>query len=434
MSPETSPAIEYQDAEVALQTAYRDLGAGDLDGAESSFRQVLENTGERAKALNGLGIIAAMRGHTGTAISLYRQAIEIAPDYALARENLFQVLVVEGRRQIQGGGTVQAEATLDAASELLTGDTGAEISDARRTLGYAFAQLGRECRRLSGDARRAAGILRKARALVPDDANLRIALDIALHSSGLRATIGDYTDQVVKAALGQTLLTACFPKSASTFLKSVLMEVTGFPEQNLTFAHGQNETGLYLPDLVASATSDTVTQLHMRPSDSNIRLMQGFAIRPIILVRNIYDVLLSYKEFHDRYAGEISFYERYDALDETQRFDVMVDDRAPWYLGFFAGWQRAVRSGRTDGFWLTYEELMLDKVGKIDEILRFHHIERPRQEISDAIDRASANKTETHFNKGVVGRGRAHFTDRQIEQIARVATHHPDIDFSLIGL
>ena len=82
----------------------------------------------------------------------------------------------------------------------------------------------------------------------------------------------------------------------------------------------------------------------MRPSDSNVRLMQGFAIRPIILVRNIYDVLLSYKEFHDRYAGEISFYERYDALAETQRFDVMVDDRAPWYLGFFAGWQRAVRS------------------------------------------------------------------------------------------
>ncbi len=140
------------------------------------------------------------------------------------------------------------------------------------------------------------------------------------------------------------------------------------------------------------------------------------------------------KDFHDRYAGEISFYERYDALDETQRSDVMVDDRAPWYLGFFAGWQRAVRSGRIDGFWLTYEELMQDKVGKIDGILQFHRIDRPRTEIADAIDRASANKTATHFNKGVVGRGRAHFTDRQIEQIARIASHHPDIDFSPIGL
>ena len=140
------------------------------------------------------------------------------------------------------------------------------------------------------------------------------------------------------------------------------------------------------------------------------------------------------KEFHDRYAGEISFYERYDALDETQRFDVMVDDRAPWYLGFFAGWQRAVRSGRIDGFWLTYEELMQDKVGKIDEILRFHHIDRPCREIAEAIDRASTNRAATHFNKGVVGRGRAHFPDRQVDQILRIASHHPDIDFCLIGL
>lgn len=435
MSPEISPTVDGHDADAALQSAYRDLGAGELDGAESSFRHVLENTGESAKALNGLGIVASMRGHTGTAVRLYRQAIEIAPDYTLARDNLFQVLVVEGRRQVQSGKTGQAEATLDAAHALLAGDGGGEEqADARKSLGYAFTQLGREYRRASGDARRAAGILRKARALVPDDANLRIALDIALHSSGLRATLGDYTDRVVETAIGRHLLIACFPKSGSTFLKSVLMEVTGFPEQNLTFAHGQNETGLYLPDLVASATNDTVTQLHMRPSDSNVRLMQGFAIRPIVLVRNIYDVLLSYKEFHDRYAQEISFYERYDALDETQCFDVMVDDRAPWYLGFFAGWQRAVRSGRIDGFWLTYEELMQDKVGKIDEILRFYHIDRPRREIAGAIDRASTNKTATHFNKGVVGRGRAHFTDRQVEQISRIASHHPDIDFSLIGL
>ena len=434
VSPATSPTVEGHDADAALQSAYRDLGAGDLNGAESSFRHVLENTGERAKALNGLGIVASMRGHTGSAVSLYRQAIETAPDYTLARDNLFQVLVVEGRRQVQSGKTGQAEATLDAAHELLTGDGGEEQAEARTSLGYAFTELGREYRRTSGDARRAAGILRKARTLVPDDANLRIALDIALHSSGLRATLGDYTDRVAETAIGRHLLIACFPKSGSTFLKSVLMEVTGFPEQNLTFAHGQNETGLYLPDLVASTTNDTVTQLHMRPSDSNVRLMQGFAIRPIILVRNIYDVLLSYKEFHDRYAREISFYERYDALDETRRFDVMVDDRAPWYLGFFAGWQRAVRSGRIDGFWLTYEELMHDKVGKLDEILRFHHIDRTRREIADAIDRASTNKTATHFNKGVVGRGRAHFTDRQVEQISRIASHHPDIDFSLIGL
>ena len=135
MSPEISPTVEGHDADAALQSAYRDLGAGDLDGAESSFRHVLEITGERAKALNGLGIVASMRGHTGSAVSHYRQAIEIAPDYTLARDNLFQVLVVEGRRQAQSGKTGQAEATLDAAYELLMGDGGGEEqADARTSL------------------------------------------------------------------------------------------------------------------------------------------------------------------------------------------------------------------------------------------------------------------------------------------------------------
>jgi len=29
--------------------------------------------------------------------------------------------------------------------------------------------------------------------------------------------------------------------------------------------------------------------------------------------------------------------------------------------------------------------------------------------------------------------GRAHITDRKVDRIPRIASHHPDIDFSLIG-
>ncbi len=428
--PATAP--DQPDAEAILRTAYRDLGAGELDRAEGGFRHLLESAEARAQALNGLGIIAAMRGQTSRAVGLYRQAMDAAPDYALARQNLFQVLVVEARRHVQEGRLRQGETTLDAADEVLTRNE--EDGEDRATLGGAFAFLGRSYRRHSGDPRRSAEIFRKARVLAPDDANLRIALDTALHLSGLPGDLGDYTDLLTEAELGRHLVIACFPKSASTFLKSVLMEATGFPEQNLAFAHGQNETGLYPPDLVTSATLDTVTQIHLRASDSNVRLLQGFQIRPIILVRDIHDVLLSYKEFHDRYASEISFYDQWDTLDETRRFDVMVDDRAAWYLGFFAGWQRAVRSERIDGYWLTYEELMADKAGKIEDILRFHGIERTPSEIVAAIGRASGDRTATHFNKGVVGRGKSHFNQRQLDQISRVASHHPDIDFSLIGL
>ena len=174
--------------------------------------------------------------------------------------------------------------------------------------------------------------------------------------------------------------------------------------------------------------------MHVRASDSNIRLLQAFAIRPVILVRNIFDVLLSFKEFHDRHAKEISYYDTYDSLDEQQRFNLIVDDRAAWYIGFFAGWQRAVRSGRIDGLWLTYEELIQDKVGKLEEILRFYGLDQPREVIAQAVERSNTQKVATHFNKGVAGRGEFSFTDDHRAQIKRIAGYHPDIDFSLIGL
>ena len=170
--------------------------------------------------------------------------------------------------------------------------------------------------------------------------------------------LSDYTDQIVESEIGKHLLVACFPKSGSTFLKYALLQVTGFVEQHLAYAHGQNDTGIYLPNLLGAANNDTVSQLHLRPTNSNINLIQGFSVRPIILVRNIFDVLLSFKEFHDHFYKELSFYDQYESLDENQRLDLIVDDRAAWYIGFFAGWQRAVRSGRIDGLWLTYEELV----------------------------------------------------------------------------
>ena len=436
MTPKAYATVEDQDIDEMLRSAYRDLGEGALDRAECTFQRVLdEYPADRAKGLNGLGIVASLLGRIGHAIGLFRKAIEAVPDYAAARENLANIFITEGQRHFREGRLDNAAGNLEAARELVTGADGRGMDEAcRTTLGQSFYALGRAYRDRPDGLLSAIDCLRHARGFMPEDSNLRIALDTALSATQLPAMLSDYTDRIDPSESGKQLLIACFPKSGSTFLKSALMEATGFPEQNLAFSHGQNETTIYLPDLIDSAAKDTVTQLHVRASDSNLRLLQAFAIRPVILVRNIFDVLLSYKEFHDRYAKEISYYDTYDSLDEQQRFDLIVDDRAAWYIGFFAGWQRAVRSGRIDGLWLTYEELIQDKVGKLEEILQFYGLDQPREAIAQAVERSGAKKVATHFNKGVAGRGEFSFTDEHRAQIKRIAGYHPDIDFSLIGL
>ena len=47
--------------------------------------------------------------------------------------------------------------------------------------------------------------------------------------------------------LGTHVLIACFPKSASTYLKNMLVALTGFKSGNLAYAYFQNEQDLYLP-------------------------------------------------------------------------------------------------------------------------------------------------------------------------------------------
>ncbi len=424
-----------QDTATLLKTAYRDLEQGALDRAESTYRRLLEDSGHRADALNGLGLVAMLRGQMDKAIKFLRQILETTPDHAAARLNLVKALMIEGQRMTSEGRLENAATMLETArKEVVREDAGAIDATCRIPLGRMFGALGVEYQSQRRDFPHAIEMLRLARSLAPEDADLRIELDMILHGTVSPATLRDYTDQIAESEFGTHLLVACFPKSGSTFLKKVLVQVTGFPEQHLTFAHGQNDTGIYLPDLVNAARNDTVTQLHLRATNSNINLMQGFSVRPIILVRNLFDVLLSYKEHHDKFAKEQSFYDQYESLDEDQRLDLIVDDRAAWYIGFFAGWQRAVRDGRIEGMWLTYEELMRDKVGKTEEILRFYGLDRPRQVIADAIEKVGENKAAIRFNKGVSGRGQSQFTDDHRAQITRIAGYHPDIDFSLIGL
>lgn len=438
MASQASSPTEIQDTEALLDEAELHLREGRLDQAQNLFHRTAEaahDGRQRGRAFNGLGLTAMAAGRYGLAARQFGLALDADPDDTEIRRNLVMARISEGQLLANAGTLKAAAAALKTALEDMNGaDAVAADQGCRDLLGSSFCNLGLLYRQKQGDVVRALDAFREAWHLLPGNRFIWPHLDEALIYTGLPARLSDYTSELTEQELGNHLFVACFPKSGSTFLKNLLVAVTGFPEQQLTYSHGKNDTGLYLPALLECATADTVTQLHVRASDSNINQMQGFAIRPVVLVRNIFDVLLSYKEHHDRFARQMSFYDRYNELTEEQRLDLIVDDRAAWYLGFFAGWQRALRDARLEGLWLTYEDLMHDKVGEVERILQFYGLSRPRPAIVDAIERVSGNKVANRFNKGVSGRGASCFTDRHRAQIQRIAAYHPDIDFSAIGL
>jgi hypothetical protein len=262
-----------------------------------------------------------------------------------------------------------------------------------------------------------------------------VNLTNSLAAAGRPAMLSDFTTEITTEQLGRHLFIACVPKSASTFLKNLLVNVTGYRDLFTVYAAGQTEHEIYLPTLRESAQLDTVTQQHCRASDANVHLMQGFGIRPVVLVRNIFDSVMSLFDFYNQGAFQTSYFRSdWQALDEEMKIDLLIENVIPWYFQFVASWDLAEKQKRLELHWLSYEELIADKPSSVLKVLEFYGLGASRQDVEQRIREIESEERKIRFNKGVAGRGKLGLNDRQKEQIRRLARFYPSTDFGRLGL
>lgn len=262
-----------------------------------------------------------------------------------------------------------------------------------------------------------------------------VNLGNALAAGGQRAVLKDFTDEVTSEQLGRHIFIACVPKCASTFLKNVLVGLTGYRDVFMVSSAGQTEHEIYLPTLLETANFDTVTQQHCRASDANIQLMEAFEIRPVVLVRNIFDAVMSLLDFYDSGAYRNTYFRTdYPALDRETKIDLLIDNVIPWYFQFLASWSNAEKEEKLEVFWLSYEDLIADKAKGIKDVLRFYGLGAKHSDIEQGIAAIESEKRKTRFNKGVAGRGDAGLSDGQKERIRSLARCFPTTDFGRFGL
>ena len=275
---------------------------------------------------------------------------------------------------------------------------------------------------------------RKAISVYPSPGS-HVNLTNSLVATGQRAILSDFTTEITAEQLGRHLFIACVPKSASTFLKNLLVNVTGYRDLFTVYAAGQSEHEVYLPTLREFAHLDTVTQQHCRASDANVHLMQGFGIRPVVLVRNIFDSVMSLLDFYNEGAFQTS-YARADwpALDEETKIDLLIENVIPWYFQFVASWDLVEKQKRLELHWLSYEDLVADKPSSVLKVLEFYGLGASRRGIEERIGEIESEARKIRFNKGVTGRGRSGLNDRQKEQVRRLTRFYPSTDFGRIGL
>jgi len=249
------------------------------------------------------------------------------------------------------------------------------------------------------------------------------------------ARLSDFTTEITAEQLGRHIFIACLPKSASTFLKNLLVSVTGYRDLFTVYAAGQSEHEIYLPTLRDFADVNTVTQQHCRASDANLHLMQAFAIRPVVLVRNVFDSVVSLVDFYNQGAFQTSYFRAdWQALNDDTKIDLLIENVIPWYFQFVASWDLAERQKRLEILWLSYEELIRDKAGSVLKVLEFYGLGASRRGLGERIREIESQERNNRFNKGIAGRGQTGLTDAQKEKIHLLKRFYPSTDFGRIGL
>ena len=398
---------------------------------EQAFLEYLKKEVDR-------GIVFMNSGNQDRAIIIFKQLVPkvdtTSPTYDLLQHNLLTAYKQRIELILELEDVTPVNRYLPEVFELKLG--GSLSKDVKFRGGFAdvFRQLGMvfyEKRQYEA----ALACFRRAIGVQPCP-SYYVDLTNALAFTKERAQLKDYTLDYTVANLGRHIFVICSPKSGSTFLKNVLVGVTGFRDLFSVYAALQNEHELDMPQLAKFGNINTVTQQHARASEANIQLMQAFGISPVVLVRNIFDTVISLLDFYRQGFTFSTFFDRQEflAFDEQQQIDLLIEYAIPWYFQFVASWHRAERDKRLDVHWLTYEEMIKDKSAAVEAVLSFYGISAPRPEIEKHIALTEADKDKNRFNKGIAGRGERRLSARQKEMVIRLSRHFPKTDFSCLGL
>jgi tetratricopeptide (TPR) repeat protein len=156
-----------QDATTSqLRHAADFLTAGNLEGAQSELQSVLHASPNEYRALDLLGVIRILQHHETDAEDLFRQVVQIKPDFASGHAHLGLLYLQIGRAQ-------------DAVPELREA---VRLDPARTDASDALVKIWRDQAQsaaTAGDSSAALGMLRDARKLVPNNPDVQLDFGMA---------------------------------------------------------------------------------------------------------------------------------------------------------------------------------------------------------------------------------------------------------------
>lgn len=268
---------------------------------------------------------------------------------------------------------------------------------------------------------------------VPQDVIERILLtrlsdlDALCEQPDIRAAIDSFAPSYLLVAL---------PKSSSTYSTRALSRILNAEvHKDIVIQDRFTPKDLYIPGIVNMRDRVSISQVHLVASGANLRTLQAFRMPVVILLRNLFDVVVSLRDHmkSNPYFSSILIPNAYDRLSEADKLDYIIDAAVPWMVTFYVSWAQAMSRGDIDTELFFYEDMVSEPVGFFRDISA-----RFGRQVTDAdVNKALAHvekSAETRFNIGKPGRGAVELSEAQIARIRRHVDYYPGIDFAPLGL
>lgn len=225
------------------------------------------------------------------------------------------------------------------------------------------------------------------------------------------------------------LLIACMPKSGSTYLRMLLAGLPDMRSASLVPGHGRREQELDVGRLRATYSLNYVAQHHIRYSSPLGELLDQFDVKPIVLVRNIFDIVISVRDHfrNESVEGSMAYIHPDMILWEDRKLEhFIVTMCIPWYFNFYMSWTDCSAKCL-----VRYEDLVHSPASVVGVICKEFSVESSPEMIDRTVD--AANMLNTRKNQGIIGRSKD-LEDTTKEQILEMASFYEDVDFTPIGL
>jgi hypothetical protein len=236
------------------------------------------------------------------------------------------------------------------------------------------------------------------------------------------------------------ILVAAYPRSACNYLSFLISEALGYERRKLSMGTGFFHDTIYLPKLVDSLSKYSVVTQHIRANSEIRSFIKDLDLKVIILVRNIFDVIISYNDYiskhgwspldPDKGSNYPEFCKDYFKFEDSIKFDYIIEMVVPWYISFYVSWYNySILEKNIKSIWLTYEKFFEDQKSSLLEIFNFYNTGVDESVLEELVQ----SNFKVNYNKGYSGRGKL-LTNSQKDRVRYYTSFFPLVDFSLIGL